>query len=476
MRQQAISGTKWTTISMAVQVIAQLLKLSVLTRFLEKSDFGLVAIVTLVLGFTHIFADLGVSVALFSKDQISKKEYSSLFWVSLLSGIFLYAVLVLFSPLVAGFYNLDILRTLIPIMGLDLIISTAGKQFKIFKQKSLQFKSISVIEIVSAILSLCLAIVLAINGYGVYSLIYSALLGSFIATLLFIGTSIRKYPIIFYVNIRENKRIYQVGLYQTGAQILDYLASQLDILLIGKIMGPTDLGVYNLVKQLVLRPYSFFTPILYNVAIPLLVKFNDQVSRLKENYLRVLSITAFANFLTFALIALFASEILITLYGRSYLDSVFILQMFCIWGSLATFSGAASIIVIIKGRTELGFKWTLIRLLTNPAFIIFGGIWGIEGIVIGQVTCYLLYMFLYWTVLINKVLRISFVEYTNTYVLDLLKSLAAFVVSWTFKWIFLGQFNLLINILIPTLIFSAIFFLLNRTNLKNYYRIYQNNV
>ena len=79
LKDQAISGAKWNTFATVNNAAVQMLKLFVLARLLEKSDFGLVAIAMMVITFTDIFANLGLSVGLIHKKEISQKEYSSVF-------------------------------------------------------------------------------------------------------------------------------------------------------------------------------------------------------------------------------------------------------------------------------------------------------------------------------------------------------------------------------------------------------------
>ncbi|MCW3462080.1 MOP flippase family protein [Chitinophaga nivalis] len=471
IKKSVISGTKWTVASMVVQVVVQLLRLSILTRFLTKSDFGLVAIVTLILGFTHIFTDLGVSVVLFSRHDLTKKEYSSLYWVSFLSGIALYVVLLAITPAIALFYKLDILNILIPIMGLDLIFATAGRHFKIFKQKEFRFKEIGLIEISSALLSLVASVYLAYFNWGVYSLIYSTILNSALTSFLLIITTIRTYPISFYINIKENKSLYKVGLYQTGAQILDFISSQLDIIIIGRIMGSADLGVYNLVKQLILRPYSLLNPIIQNVAIPLLAKLRNDVATFNSNYLQILKITSMVTFPLYALIALYAKEILWVLYGAPYKDAALLLQIFCVWGGISSILGPSSMLVVVTGKTKLGFNWTIFRVLTTPACIIIGGLWGtVIGISVGQSLCIVSYLVMYWIFFIKRASTISFKDYTASYLYELGAAVGALTVALIIKTLCLQVFNLYVSGVIAFIAFGTLFCFFNKTELANLYK------
>ena len=471
LKKNVIAGTKWTTLSMVVQIIVQLLRLSILTRFLTKADFGLVAIVTLILGFTHIFTDLGISVVLFSRHDLSKREYSSLYWVSLFSGVVLYIILILTTPLIAAFYNLDVLRILIPIMGLDLVLATAGRQFKIFKQKELRFKEIGVIEIFASVTSLVISVYLAWTGWGVYSLVYATIFNSFLSSFLLIISSLKSHPITFYISVRNNKSLYKVGLFQTGAQILDFVSNQLDIIIIGKLMGPSDLGVYNLIKQLVLRPYSFLSPVIQNVSIPILAKIKDDIQLFNKSYLQILNIVSFIAFPLYALIAIFAEEVIWFLYGKSYIDGALPLQILCIWGAICSMLGSASVLVVVTGRTNLGFNWTIFRVLTNPIFIILGSICsGIVGIAAGQALCIMCYLLFYWLFFIKRASTISFKGFVSSYSIEFLTTSFSFIVAIVIKVITKNILNLFVVDILTFLTFGLLFCSFNRFKLIRIYK------
>lgn len=464
LRSKVLSGTLWTTTSAATSGVIQILRLSILTRFLNKSDFGLVAIVVLVLGFTRIFADLGVSVSLFSKKDISKKEYSSLYWVSLLLSILLYLILLLLTPLISKFYQLPSLNELIPVMGLDLIISSIGLQFRIFREKELQFKSLALIDIFSLLLSLGVALWLAIKGAGVYSIIISSLFASASSAILLVVTGYKRHPLLLYININEGRGFYKIGAYQTGTQILDYVSSQLDILIIGKLMPISDLGVYNLVKQLVLRIYQLINPIVTKVSIPALATLQNNMEELKIKYLQMLHLIAFVNFGIYGLMALLGKEVLHIFYGPSYQNAVLILQILCIWGSLSAIGSAVSTIVIFRGRTDVGFKRTVLRVIVNPLFILIGAHYGLFGIVIGQACYSVLFFTINWELLIRRIINnISYKEYVNNILPFMGIALLNGVILYVFKFLCLESYHYIwLNVMILSFLFMTTYLLINK--------------
>lgn len=470
LKSKIFSGTIWTTAAFAAQGLIQLLRLSILTRFLEKSDFGLVAIVVLVLGFTQIFADLGVSVSLFSRTKITKKEYSSLYWVSVILGVLLYVVLVIMAPVIADFYNYDELMSLIPILGLDLIFSTLGRQFRVFREKALDFKTLAIIDIAAAFSSLLLALTLAINGFGIYSLVFSTLFSSFLATTLLLINGLRTHPLLFYINLKEGRSFYKIGLYQTGSQILDFLTANLDILIIGKIMPASDLGVYNLVKQLVQKGYTMINPIVSKVAIPVLASLQEQGQELKKRYLQMLEILAFTNCAIYGLLALLAKEVLTIFYGVEYQDATLIFQLLCIWGVLAGISNGVNTLVIILGRTDLGFFRTIIRIALNTILMIFGATYGFIGIVIAQVLLTVVFLNLDWILMINRAMKtISFYDYIGVITPKLIVVLLIFSVLFYIKNHEIGLVeNIFVSSFVYSLLFLGVYFFLQRDIIKRF--------
>src|SRR5690606_29902129 len=195
--KQAINGVKWTTVATATIAISMLLKISVLTRFLDTSDFGLIALATFILGFMDLFMDMGITSAILHKHDIHNWEYASLYCLNVLASLILFGLLLALGPLLASFYEEPLLLPLIALMGVGIIFSAVGRQYKTILQKEIEFKTIAIVEIIAAVISLILAIILAIQNFGVYALVYSALAQYFISNVLFFMIGIRKQPLMF---------------------------------------------------------------------------------------------------------------------------------------------------------------------------------------------------------------------------------------------------------------------------------------
>ena len=279
--------------STVITSIVQLLRLSILTHFLQKADFGIVAIITFILGLTFTFTDLGFSSAIIYKQDLNKKDFSSLFWIQLIVFILLYIVISLFSPIVANFYNESSISYLMPIALLDLVLQGIGKLYDSVLQKEMKFKEIAVRNITAAILSLIIAFILAKNDAGIYSLILSTLLNSAILNLTNFILGQKQYAIIPYISFKNSIGLMKIGLYLTGTQILDYISSKIDVMIIGKFLGTETLGIYNLSKEILYKLIVLINTIGNKVTLPILAKAQSDIQILCSYYKKALHIISF---------------------------------------------------------------------------------------------------------------------------------------------------------------------------------------
>lgn len=466
LKKTAFRGASWTLAGAVISAILFILRPAILTRFLEKEDFGLMAILLLVVGISHLFSDLGVSASLYSQQQISRREYSSLFWFGMIIAVIIYLIIAALAIPLAAFYKIPALSSLIPLIALEILIVSAGRQFQVFLQKDLRFRSLALIEISAALLSLLLAVWLAIQGYGIYSLVWSVLAASALRSILLISVSWRNYPLLLSLDIKNNRRFYRIGIFQTGSQLLDYIAANIDIIIIGKLMSTADLGVYNLVKQLIVRPYGMINHVIIGVSLPILGKLRENIVRQQTAFLEMLRLAAFANLPVYGLMAIFAPQILLLLYGPAYTVGAPWMQWLSLWGATAAIVSAASSIILVKGRTDLGFRWTILRVVSQPLLIFAGALFGVVGISIAHSLAGAAYLLAYFPVLIKPLLvELRFSGYLRAFGDLLLQAIILALAAGSIAlWLFRQQYALA-GLIIPTVLFAGGFLALNRRQL-----------
>lgn len=416
LKSKTIIGVKWTTLSTIVLALVGIIKISVLARFLDAADFGLMALVTFLLGFMDLFMDMGLTSAILHRQEISKNEYASLYWINIIFSFILFAVISLSSPLIGAFYNESQLLVLIPIMAISIMLSALGRQFKTIEQKQLNFKYIAITNIVGAAIGLIVSIVAAMKGFGVYALVYGALVQYAISNGIYFVNGLRVSGLIFRFKYLEIKPFLKIGLFQVGGQVANYFNRDLDILLIGKFFGSEILGGYSLAKQLAQRPMQITNLIISNVASPVLAILQKDKEHLKDKFLIFVNMAATINFVAYALLAIMAYPLVSILYGKEYLDIVVLVQILSIYMFLRSVGNPVGSLLTATGRTDLDFNWNLFSLFFFPIAIYIGAQYSIEIVALSLLTTSLFLLYPFWRLLIFKLCNISFLEYLDCFI------------------------------------------------------------
>lgn len=410
--RETAKGVAWTTAATIVRSVVSLLQVAILTRFLEKSDFGIVAIATLFLGFTQIFLDLGISAGIMHKQDTTPQQYSSLFWLNIITGTLLTTVLCACSPLVAKAYKEPELVRIISLLSFTVFFSALGSQHRTLQQKKMRFMYIAIIEIVAAVLSLTLAIVLAVNGVGIYSLVFANLFQTALSGLLFLGIGLYKdRNISFHFNFRETYDYLKIGVFSIGSHVLDYFSRELDIFIISATLGKEVTGVYSLCKKLVVAVYGAVTPIVTKVITPIFAILQQEKERIKQVYYDVVESLALINMPIYCLIAVFSMGILKYLYGDQYTDGALVLAFTALTYGVNTTGNPVGSLQIALGRTDTGFYWTIIRIIATSIAIFIGAQFSVDAIALSLLVLNFVVNPLFWRITIKPLIGGSYGSY-----------------------------------------------------------------
>lgn len=406
-----MAGVSWTSASAVVVSVVQLLRIAFLTDYLEKSDFGVVAIVLFVLGITDLFMELGITVAILHRKQISREEYSSLYWLNWVLSLVLFGVLYALSPLIAGFYEAPELRQLIPLMGLTLIVTALGRQHKTVFRKHLYFNITARFEMAAALLSLVPAYYLAKAGWGVYALVFSYLAGYAVENVLVFVYGLTTYPLRFHFRFAETRPFLRIGLYDFGSRLLSYFNRDIDLLIIGKLLGQEVLGGYSLMKQLASKPLNVINPIITSVTSPVLSQLQDDEAAMKRVYLKTLNALSIVNFPVFIGIGLLCQPLVRLIFGEEYLEVAFLVPVFAFYYLIRSVSNPVGSLLIAKGKTNYGLYWNLVVGATFPIAVILASLFSVEVVAGVQLFMMLIYYFAMWYVLVRRLSPIGLREY-----------------------------------------------------------------
>lgn len=216
LREQAISGVKWTGMAAVVSAGLQLVQLAILTRWLAPSDFGLAAIIAVATGFAQTFADVGFSNAIVCHQDIPPEHLSTLYWTNVMAGAVMFVAVALAAPWIARFYHEPRLSQWVLIASLIFLINPFGNQFQLLLQKELRFDSVAKIELISLLGGIVVSVSTAVLHYGVLALILGQLTQALCKAVGFSVVGFRRWRIYLHWRGGDLSNYFQFGLYQMG--------------------------------------------------------------------------------------------------------------------------------------------------------------------------------------------------------------------------------------------------------------------
>lgn len=357
LRDSAVFGVKWMGVSGILLLILHLVQTSLLAHLLPRDDFGLMGMVLVVIGFAQAFSDLGLSNAIIYRQDIKDDTLSSIYWLNLISGFTIAAVIGSASWKIASFYQDSRLIDPVFLATLTFAISPFGLPFQVLLQRNLKFGCLSVIEVFSSICGVVVGVGLAWVGFGVFSLIWGLLTNTIVKAVLLVFAGWRIWHPRAHFHRGDLKGFFSFGFYQMGERGVNFLSANMDYLLIGRFLGAEVLGVYVLAYRLVIQPLTRLNPILTRVAFPIFSKRQSDDAALCRGYLEVSRLLGFVGFPVLVGLGVTAPIFVPLFLGDGWESTIYLVQILIpvgIWKCLGNPLGS---ILLAKGRVDIGFKF-----------------------------------------------------------------------------------------------------------------------
>ncbi|MBN1268843.1 MAG: MOP flippase family protein [Kiritimatiellae bacterium] len=381
LKAQAAAGVKWKGLATVSNVLLHLAIMAILARLLAPGDFGLRGMALVVIGFAKAFADAGISNAIIHRQDATRRQLSSLYWLNLAAGFAVFVLVWLSAPLVVGFYQEPRLFPVVRWSAVVFLVQPIGQQFAVLLRRELQFRILAIVDMLGVFCGGVLTIVLAVAGLGVMSLVWGGLLGTVIHIAMIVGVAARRRWLPELHFSRSDLRGFvSFGVFQMSERCLNFLSANVDYLVIGRFLGAAPLGYYTLAYNLVSVPMRNINPLLTSVAFPAFARIQHDDARLRRGYARILEYLSTASFPLMGGLLVVAPLLVPVLYGPQWLPAVPVVQVLCLLGALKSLGNPIGSLLLAKGRADLGFYLNLIAVVGYAVSNMIGVRWGILGV------------------------------------------------------------------------------------------------
>jgi lipopolysaccharide exporter len=440
LRAKTLSGLKLNVASTIVSFLFQTGQLIILSRLFAPEVFGLMSLVLIVTNFSAIFLDLGVSNAIIQRKHTDIKELSTLYYLNIVMGAMLCLAIFLCSGLLAQLFRQPRLQTYLQWISLIYLIIPFGQQYRAIFQKRMAFNILVKIDIATTIIATGVTIVLAFTGFGIYAIIWGQITGTAFSTLLVMYFGRKEYRPAWYFNFQKAKPYLSFGLYQSGESIMNYFNTNIDGMSIGRLVGPTMLGYYQIAYNIIIIPSKRINPVLTKVFFPAFSLIQDDQQKLRKNFYKLLNILNFINFPIFFALFVLAEPFLIVVFGAKWLPSVPILRILCGVGLLRSLGNPVGSLMYAKGEARRIFLFNVYKVFLQVPGIIAGAyLGGALGVAIAFLCLQVFFSSFNYTFLIRNAVGESLNEYLNVFREPLIWSLVMAVVIYAVKFLLHDQ-------------------------------------
>ena len=375
LRLKTFSAIRWTASAALFKILIRVLQVAILARLLAKEDFGLMAMALVIIDFASIFSDLGLNSAFMHRRDVNDNERSSLFWANICSSVVFCIIAILAGVIFAYYvYNEARLIGVIIFTAPLFIINAFGVQIKTNSEKELNFKRITCIDLFTSLFGLTLSVVFAKLGWGVYALVASSAITAILCNVFYWLLLSYNWRPALRLKIYEVKKFIGFG----GAVVVNNVVNQinlsLDILLGGKVLGASQLGLYSIPRNLVLQIQFTINPVITRVGFPLIAKIQDDLAKVKRTYLKTVATTSSITAPLYVGLAFFSQEVTHILLGKGWEQSGNLLRIIALWGGIRSLANPIGSLLLGLGRADLQLKWNLGMLVVTPP-ILFTGVY-----------------------------------------------------------------------------------------------------
>jgi len=350
----------WTAGSTMVSAASQLLQIAVLAHHVDAHLLGALAIVNVVNAIATLLQDMGLSSYLVHRQDITRRERTSLFMISVGLGASSALVLFAISYPIADFYGSSQLGELLRLSTVNFVLLGLAAQYQASLIKSFRLPRLARIEVFGRLSGLVTLLVLVlVFGASIEAAVYAMIVNSLVRLVCFVLVAERGWHPGGGFDRAIVRQALRYGAFQLGSQVINQLRSQADQIILGKFLGLAALGVYSLAKELVLQPTKLIMPVVQRLALPRLATRQGDPLALRDLALAGLRLVSVAAAGVFIMLAVFAPAAVTILYGERYAGVSGLIPLMLLFGMLRPLGSLIGALSQSLGRSDIEFGWNL---------------------------------------------------------------------------------------------------------------------
>ena len=359
LRTKARQGFIWSAVERFSTQGIQFIFTLILARLLLPSDYGKIAMLVIFSSIANVLIDSGFSQALIQKQNRTQLDFSTTFYFNIVVGFVLYIVCFFLAPLIADFYSIPDLETIFRVTSIGLIINSFCVVQRAILTIRFKFREQAVITLLTSVVSGVVGVSLALNGYGVWSLVFQGILGGLFSSI-FLWKLAGWLPTIEF-SFSSFKQLFNFGSKLLVAGITSTIYMNLYAIVIGKKFSSTELGYFSRADNLAMLPICTITSVVSRVSYPAFCELQSDNKRFREWAVFLLKIFSLVVFPIMLGCSAISEPLINIILGDKWLPCAPLLSILCVRYMWDPVHFLNLDLLKAKGRSDLFLKLDFIR-------------------------------------------------------------------------------------------------------------------
>lgn len=323
-----ISNVIWKFAERILAQVVSLIVSIVLARILLPEDYGAIAMVTVFITIANVFVTEGIPNSLIQKKNTDELDYSSVFVFNLGLSIVLYLIIYISAPVISQFYDMDILTSVIRVMGLNIIVAAFNSVQHAYVSKNMMFKKYFWSTLFGTLISGVVGIIMAYKGVGIWALVAQYMINSTVDTIVLFFTVDWRPKLK--CNLKRLSSLINFGWKMLFEGVSNTIVQQMQNLIIGKKYTSADLAYYTKGQQFPSLVVTNISSSIASVLFPAISNEQDDEKRVMLILRKSSRLTYYVVFPMLTGLTMVAKPFICILLTEKWLDTAPFLQAFCV--------------------------------------------------------------------------------------------------------------------------------------------------
>lgn len=464
IKNEVISSLIWKFLERIGTQGVQFIVSIILARLLLPSDYGIVSMILVFTAIANVFIQTGFSTSLIQKKDSDELDFSSVFYISLLIASICYVILFFAAPIIASFYNMPAITSILRVISLTLFFGAINSVQNAKIAKEMKFKKLFLSSLVAILISGATGVLMAYKGFGPWALVGQQIANSIATTIILWFTSGWQPKLMFSIN--RVKSLLSYGWKILCSALLDTVYQNIYNLVIGKFYSSSTLGNYNKGEQFPKLIAVNVDGAISSVMLPAYSKQQDRKDKLKKMVRRSIVTSSLLLFPMMFGLAAVAETVVKVLLTENWLGCVPFMQLLCIVYALYPINTANLQVIKALGKSDYFLKLEIIKKVIGLFALIVTLPFGVLQMAVGQVLVAILSTFI--NAFPNrKLLNYNYFEQIKDLFPSLIISIIMFIIVYSFNFINLNMYILLIiQILVGVIIYFGLAYIFKLESLN----------